>query len=371
MRYLDPVDAAQIRLCQEYVLRVEDKNTGWQHMDARRCKNPYCPYCGVFNHRARAYYHARKLASVNPDPNPQPRVVNLVFELPVPFHGLVRSHPGPPASRVASGHPAHHRGRLSLRGHPQGQRRGGLLARNGRPVQLPRHRGQGHALAQVVPPLRPHPPSLHPPRGRIKPLRKTWPERYTQTNARYRACLRAALLPLVQKGPLLSVELQAFLASDFDTIWHVSKPPKARGSRIIHGTESAMHRIWYSCRPLVQLDRAQLVQEEGGKDVLLYEPPASRGKPILHRIPAGPAFGQIRSLHPFLFGTHARTQAGLFGNRVYPTVAKLAGHPPVYERDKKNRRIVAAYGPDHAGRMVQVDPRTLRPTLPTRKETSA
>jgi hypothetical protein len=181
---------------------------------------------------------------------------------------------------------------------------------------------------------------------------------HPDTNDLYRRELRRALMPLYDHGPHRSIELQAFLASEFDVDWHVVEK---RGTSVVLAARGlAYHRVRYSCRPLFEMRRAKLRKDPARRDVLHYEPPRPRGKErLVHRVTPGPAFGQLRSLKDWLSGRESRRFIGILSKSQYPTVARLAGHQPVLAKKKTSKVLKAAYAPDEDGHYVEVDPRDL------------
>lgn len=343
--YLPPVDAAAIRACTKTIMRFHNPKRGTDIFLPALCGNYYCVRCPAFQHHSRVFYHARKIASLDPtEDQPVPKLVNLVFTLPPQLHSWARTD-----SRFF---PAFRRAILRTIGEAYGYE-----GKKGYPVDRAAFKELGaimnfHAIGDEGTPWpkwAPHHDIIMPAWKRdgekLEPLRTTWPERYSKTNRRYAENLRHCLLPLT-KRPNLLLHLATFLESDFQTDWHVSRPPKTDSNPdrkgIIH-VESAMHRIRYSCRPLFLLGSSKL-KEEDGRMILTYRVDKAKGKgQLIHRVPLGPALSQIESLREWMWGRATRSWAGILSRTSYDEAAKLAGHEPVRPKEKKGFVLKTAY----------------------------
>lgn len=354
VQYLEPEDADDVRHCRKYILRFHDPRLKADSIGTMRCKSPWCSWCAPEDHVQRTQYQARKIASLDPAAEPKPALINLVWELPKPFHTLART------SRALIPEWLHAVRRTIAFAY-------GYAGRHGKMPEAVCWSEMGaivnfHAFgdrATPWPQWMPHFDMLVPAwlrrDGAMHPIRTSWPELYPRTQARYRTELREALLPFVTEGEHRDARLDAFLRTEFAVDFHVSRAP---GGGIIH-KRTAMHRIRYSCRPLFTMDRAKL-RIENDKAVVIYTPPHKRGERIVHRVPPGPAFACLRSLRTWLFHADARNHIGTLHSVVYPTVARLAGHIPVRQREPSGKKLKAAYAPGPDGRYMRVDPRSLR-----------
>lgn len=330
--YVPAADASAVRRCTRDLLRFHDPKTGRDILVAARCGNYYCIRCPDSAHHSRTLYHARKLASLDPNESqPVPRVLNLVFTLPPQLHAWAREDP-----RVL---PGMRRAILRTIGEAYGYE-----GRAGYPVDRAAFKELGavmnlHAIGDEATPWpkwAPHYDIIMPAWKRtgdhIEPLRETWPERYTKTNARYQQNLRHCLTPLATR-PTRRAAIASFLESRFMTDWHASRPPRSAsnptGRGVIH-VESAMHRIRYSCRPLFNMANARLDQTD-----LVYALQGRR-EILEHRVPVGPALGQLESIRAWMTGRMTRSWAGILSRSSYDKTATLAGHAPVRERKKKD-----------------------------------
>lgn len=340
MELIPAWEASAIRACGTTLARFHNPKTGMDILVPRLCHGYYCPTCPPQMHWTRTTYHARKIASLDPsEEKPTPKVVNLVFTLPPTLHQWVRDDP-----RVA---PAWRK--AVMRTIAQAYAYEG---RRGYPVERVAFNELGaiinfHAIgdeASPWPKWAPHLDIIMPAWKRvddkIEPLRSTWPERFAATNQRYQDNVRDILLPLA-KTPTPRLETVEFLKADFETVWHVSRPPKTRSNPdrkgIIH-VESAMHRIRYSCRPLFVLQNARISTSGSGESMIYRIEHGRRSRPIIHRVPLGPALGQLESIREWMHGRRARAQVGILSKRTYDAVARLAGHEPV--RERINRGLV-------------------------------
>lgn len=349
---LPPADAAAIRQCGLHLARFHNPKTGMDFLVPKYCHGYYCPWCPKQAHYLRTLYHARKLASVDPtEKEPTPRVINLVFTLPPDLRAWAREDP-----RVM---PAWRRAILRTIGEAYGYK-----GRQGCPVERAAFQEMGammnlHAIgdeAEPWPKWAPHYDIIIPAWKRvgdkIKPLRRTWPKRFEATRAKYRANLQRELLPIA-RVPRLRADLVTFLRSDFETVWHVSRPPKTPsnpdGKGIVH-VESAMHRIRYSCRPLFVLQNARVPTIDPPHMLVYRIEHGRRTKPIVHRVLLGPALSQLGSIREWMTGRYARAQVGILSKRTYDAAARIAGHEPIRERATRGLIHKATYelGADHA-----------------------
>lgn len=344
--YLPPVDLAKIRACSKNVLRFHDPKRALDVYFPVMCGNYYCLRCPHFEHQKRVLYHARKIASLDPtEEYPVPRVVNTVWTLPPELHAWARRDP-----RVMPGWR-----RAILRTIAEVY---GYKGRQGMTIDRAAFQELGAIMnlhpigdeAEPWPKWAPHYDLIIPAWKRvgdkIEPLRTTWPDRpYSKTNRRYADNLRRFLLPFAERPqPLL--DIAAFLQTDFQTVWHVSKPPRTdsnpEAKGIIH-QESAMHRIRYSCRPLFTLSSAG-IREDDGRHHLVYTVPKGKRRGVVHhRVPVGPAVVQLESLREWMTGRASRSWAGILSRHQYDATAKLAGHEPVRPKLKKGFVLKAAY----------------------------
>ncbi|HET6404370.1 MAG TPA: hypothetical protein VFH78_06965 [Candidatus Thermoplasmatota archaeon] len=346
IQYLPPVDLAAIKRCAKDLLRFHDAKRNCDIVVPSLCGNYYCPRCPHFEHAKRVLYHARKVASLDPTSDqPVPRIVNTVWTLPPELHDWARRDP-----RFM---PAWRRAILRTIAEVYGYK-----GKAGYPVDRVAFKELGaimnlHAIgdeAKPWPKWNPHYDVIMPAwkrvGGKIEPLRTTWPDRpYAKTNARYRDSLRHCLLPLALR-PNRMVDLETFLRSDFQTVWHVSRPPRTDsnpdGTGVVH-QESAMHRIRYSCRPLFVITYASH-QETDGKKWLRYRVERGRREgTLIHRVPLGPALGQLESLREWMSGRASRSWAGILSRSSYDEAAKLAGHEPIRPKVKKGFVLTAVY----------------------------
>lgn len=349
LKRLPSFDASAVRRCGQDLVRFHNPKTGLDVIYAKRCHNYYCPHCPQAAHYFRTLYHARKIASLDPtDERPEPKVVNLVFTLPPTLHEWTRTDP-----RVL---PAWRRAILRTIAGAFGYK-----GKQGYPMERVAFKELGailnlHAIgdeAQPWPKWAPHYDIIMPAWKRagdkIEPLRTTWPERFAATNKRYRLQLQEQLLPIATK-PNYRLGIVDFLKTDFDTVWHVSRPPRTHsnpdGKGMIH-EESAMHRIRYSCRPLFSMIHA-LYRNDNNKEEILYEVTGKNLRPLVHRVPLGPALGQLESIRSWMTGRMARSQAGILSKTSYDAAAHLAGHEPVREKVKRGLVCKVTYetGPD-------------------------
>lgn len=344
LKALPPVDAHAVRHCGVDLVRFHNPKTRLDVIFPKRCHNYYCPYCPQTAHYFRTLYHARKIASLDPtEERPEPRVVNIVFTLPPDLHAWARTDP-----RVL---PSWRRAIMRTIGGAFGYK-----GKQGYPVERVAFKELGailnlHAIgdeARPWPKWAPHYDIIMPAWKRvgddIKPLRTSWPERFQSTNKRYRLELREQLLSLALK-PNYLLGIAEFLRTDFETVWHVSRPPRTtsnhNGTGMIH-QESAMHRIRYSCRPLFSMvHAAHTVENE--QQFLLYDVQGKDKRAIRHRVPLGPALGQLESIRAWMVGRMARSQAGILSKTSYDAAAKLAGHMPVREKVKRGLVHKATY----------------------------
>lgn len=350
LQAIPPADAAAVRNCGLSLVRFHNPKTGMDFLVPKYCHNYYCPTCPKQAHFLRALYHARKLASLDPsEDEPVPRVVNLVFTLPPDLHAWARDDP-----RVM---PAWRKAIMRTIGEAYGYK-----GRQGCPLERAAFQELGaifnlHAIGDEATPWpkwAPHydiiMPAWRKDAEKLVPLRATWPEKFSQTRTRYRDNLRHTLLPLA-RVPTPRPFLVSFLQSDFDTVWHVSRPPRTpsnpQGRGVIH-VESAMHRIRYSCRPLFVLQNANITTSKP-PHVLTYRIDQGGKKgPIIHRGPLGPVVSQLESIREWMHGRKARVQVGTLSKRTYDKTARLAGREPVRERVKRGLVHKATYelGPD-------------------------
>ena len=364
--FVPAADASAVRACAENILRFHNPKTGRDMLVPALCHNYYCWRCPEFAHHKRMLYHARKLASLDPSEiHPVPQVVNLVFTLPPQLHAWARTDP--------RFFPAWRRAILRTVGQAYGYE-----GRAGYPVDRAAFKELGailnlHAIGDEATPWpkwAPHYDIIMPAwkrvENKIEPLRTTWPERYSRTNRRYQENLRHTLLPLA-KRPTPMRELDAFLASDFKTDWHVSRPPRSRtnpGARGIIHHESAMHRIRYSCRPLFTLANARLSEDDDGRLLMEYSiDQGKRRRPLRHTSPLGPVLGQLQSIRAWMQGRMTRSWAGILSRTSYDQAATLAGHAPARERQKKGLLHKATYEPRVDGGYIKTTRRVAAPSL--------
>ena len=332
-------DQFPLRACAKRTLRLHNPKTGLDFLMLLQCRNFWCPWCPVTLHKRRAHFQAARLASLDPRETPKLRVINLVFEVPQPLQPYVRHDPRfMPAWVTAI--------RRTIAGAY------GYQGRKGADYERACWSELGaiwnhHAIGTEGSPwprYHPHWDILLSPwilrDGKLKRIRNSWPERYDATRERYRRELRAAFLPFA-KTPKWDYELVQFLNTDFAVDWHVSPAP---GKGIIH-TTSAWHRVRYSCRPLFVSQYGEVHKDEAGP-LLVYRPPEERrGKPrITHRVPLGPAIGQLESIRKWMEGKHSRHYSGILSRATYArAVHTIPGRAPVYERPKRGLKLKAAY----------------------------
>ncbi|MFA5860111.1 MAG: hypothetical protein WDA16_00305 [Candidatus Thermoplasmatota archaeon] len=346
--HVPSVDASTVRRCARDIIRFHDPKTGRDIMLPIRCGGYYCIRCPDTAHHARTLYHARKIASLDSsEAEPLPKVLNLVFTLPPELHAWAREDP-----RVL---PGMRRAILRTLGQAYGYE-----GRAGLPVDRAAFRELGaimnlHAIGDEAAPWpkwAPHYDIIIPAWKRaddyMEPLRATWPERYSKTNTRYQDNLRYCLKPLALR-PVRRPIIASFLEKVFMTDWHASRPPRTptnpTGRGVIH-QESALHRIRYSCRPLFNMANAHLL--EGDETTLVYTVQGRRTQ-VDHQVPLGPALGQLESIRAWMTGRMTRSWAGILSRTSYDAAARLAGHTPVREREKKGFVHKATYEWNHDG----------------------
>lgn len=357
-RYLAPEDSLTIARCADVPLRWSTPGEDREVLRVRQCKSLWCPWCVRKQHWRRTKFQHAKLQSIQPASDDQVRLLNIVAELPVALHPLVRHDTSCMDAWVDAV-------KLTI------AQAYGYKGRKGAGASRVCWSELGaifnfHAIGdegEPFPKWFPHWDILlsayrvHD--GKIARLRTTWPEPFEHTRNRYRANIRTVFLPIVSEGKHADLDLVELLRTDFDVIWHVSRPPKGAGPGHVH-VRSAMHRIRYSCRPLFGLDRCRLEKNERGEDVLVYEPNPNGRKKILRRSAPAPAFAALRDMRDHLHGKRARRFVGVLVGRAYARAVQLAGRKPVVEREKSRHKLAAAYLPDGRGGWTRVDPSELR-----------
>ena len=363
LQYVLPHEASAVRACGVSLARFHNPKTGMDFLVPRYCHSYYCPHCPGEMHWRRTTYHARKLASLDPDEEkPVPRVINLVFTLPPELHAWARED-----LRVM---PAWRKAIMRTIGGAYGYQ-----GRQGCPLERAAFQELGaifnlHAIGSEATPWprwAPHYDIIVPAwkrvESKIEPLRTTWPERFQQTRTRYRDELRAQLLPIA-RAPAPRIDTITFLLSEFATVWHVSRPPRTpanpAGKGIVH-VDSAMHRIRYSCRPLFVLQNASLATAQPPHTLAYRIDGGRKHKRILHRVPLGPAIAQLESIREWMQGRKARAQVGILSKRTYDAAARLAGHEPVRERTNRGLVHKATYELGPADRYVKTARGTFSP----------
>lgn len=341
-----PGDQFALNACAKRTLRLHNPKTGLDFLMLLQCRNFWCPWCPVTMHKRRAHFQAARITSLNPREEPKLRVINLVFEVPQMLQPYVRHDPRyMPAWVTAIRRTI--AGAFDYKGRKGADFERVCWSEIG---AIWNHHAIG-SEGRPWPKYHPHWDILLSPwllrDGKLKRIRNSWPERYDATRERYRRELRAAFLPLA-KTPKWDYELGHFLNQDFATDWHVSTPP---GKGIIH-TTSAWHRVRYSCRPLFVSQYGEVHQDDDGRAMLVYRPPEERrGQPrIVHRVPLGPAIGQLESIRQWMEGKHSRHYSGILSRTTYAcAVRTIPGRKPVYERPNRGLKLKAAY---------EVDPET-------------
>src|SRR5581483_4392888 len=262
--YVAPEDARQVRGCRRVGLRFHSPKENADTLGSARCKNPWCPWCSVEQHDERTAFYLARLASLCPYKKPKNRVVNLVWHVPVALRDVARHD-----SRFTGAWLKAIKRTIA-----------GAYDYAGAHGKMPEKVCWSelgaicnyHAIGDKATPWpawAPHMDMLldgwvrHD--GQMQALRRSWPEPYETTRNRYQAELRRALLPLYDRAPTRSIELQAFLASDFDVDWHVARAPEGGVVQV----SRARHRVHYSCRPLFQMHRAKLRKDSTRRPVLV------------------------------------------------------------------------------------------------------
>lgn len=353
LRHLDPGDERQVRMCRLGLGRFTSPGSTMDELRSLRCKNQWCPWCNVTDHYVLANYLARRIASVQPDEE-EPRIIHLVFEPPTFLHPHIRKD-----DRYYDA--------LFKAAKQTIAEAWGYHATHGSSIQRACWKEMGaianfHSIGdkgRPWPKWFPHIDmilaSVRRKEDHVEPISKTtWPEPYWRTRQRWEDNLRRYCLPLAKK-PALNARLVEELESAFRAIFHCAE---TKQRTIIH-QEDAFRRILYSCRPLVQLHRAHL-EKEDGRDVLVYQPPPHHGKPILHRVPPGPAMSAAKSMHPYLFGKKRRRSFGFFHRDHYEQTARLAGKEPIPSRVEKTRKLKAVYVPGRNGGYDRIEPQDIR-----------
>lgn len=353
LHYLEPGDERQVRMCRLGLGRFPGEAPGLDELRSLRCKNPWCPWCNITDHYVLANYIARRFTSVQPDED-EPRIIHLVFEPPAFLHPHIRKDDRYFAAMMSAA-------KQTI------AEAWGYRATHGSTIQRACWSEMGaianfHAIGdkgRPWPKWFPHIDmllaSVLRKEDRVEPITKTtWPEPYWRTRQRWEDNLRRYCLPLAKK-PTLNERLVEELEAAFRAIFHCAE---TKERTIIH-QEDAFRRILYSCRPLVQLHRAR-IEKEGGRDVLVYSPPPHHGKPILHRLPPGPAMAAAKNLHPWIFGKKRRRNFGFFHRDHYAKTAQLAGKTPIASRTEKGRKMKAVYIPARGGGYERIEPRDIR-----------
>lgn len=349
LAYAPPNDAYRVRDCGRAVLRFTSESTGLDLLVVRRCDNYYCPWCPRESHIRRTLYQAAKFQSLSA--KNELSVINIVWSLPPTLQSFVRHHDAAFTSwrtairkTIASAY--RYKGAHGVHVEEACWRELGAIINY-------------HAIgdkAKPWPKAQPHADMLlaaHRRRGdALEPMPEKWPELYDHTSRAYRKHLRAELSALATR--LGEHDVARFLRTEFDVDWHVS--PNGEGG--IVQRDRAMHRIRYSCRPLFDLARCRLERDEDDPPVLAIRSHVDDGKvQYTHRVPPGPAFGQLESLRAMMHGRKARTHMGILGKRAYGDAVAPAGHDPVVERPKRGLRVKQAWRQQKDDTFRPVDPR--------------
>jgi hypothetical protein len=358
VKYLAPEDGLTIVRCADAHMVWKDPKTSKREIRVRQCRSFWCAWCIRKAHARRSRYQYTKLQSIQPQGMDAVRLLNLVAELPLPLHELVRhdevcmtawikairktlaqvygykGKKGADASRVCWGslgaffnfHALGDEGTPYPKYFPHFD------------ILLSAYKRDGDTIVR---------------------LPQKWPEPFARTRAKYRENIRDAFLPIATTGLHQDAVLAAFLRTKFDVYWHVGIPPPKAGEGHTH-IRNAGHRVRYSCRPLFALDRCRLDKDENGAPLLRYEPLAKSRKRIIHRVPPGPAFGALRSLKLQLQGRHTHFAMGILVGKAYKRALAISGRPEVVEQPKTGRMLESAYVKDAQGHWQNVDPRELR-----------
>lgn len=355
VRYLDPIDQMTIIRCADAAFEWADPKTGTREARMRQCRSFWCPWCIRKAHQRRTRYQYAKLQSIQPPGEDQLRIFNIVAELPVELHDLVR-HDETCMKAWITGIRRTFADVFRYKGRDGASAERSAWANLGAIFNF-------HAIGDEGTPF----PKYFPHwdillsayclrEGTLERLNPKWPEGFDRTREKYRENIRAAFLPIAQKGMHKSMELEAFLRTEFSVIWHVGRPRKGSGEGYVH-VRNAAHRVRYSCRPLFGLDRCRLEKDESGKEFLIYTPMPNARKRVEHCVPPGPAFGALRHMKDQLDGKHARRIMGTLKGAAYKRVLKVSGRPKVVEQQKTGRKLVRAWIPQGDGTWNDVDPR--------------
>lgn len=356
VRYLAPEDAITVTRCADVHLRFSDPRAKTHDVRPRQCRSFWCPWCIRLAHKRRTRYQYLKLQSIQPSDDDAVRLLNLVAELPQPLHGLVRHDEQAvrawrDAIEWTIAEAYSYEGRTGVTANRACWRELGAIF-------------NFHAIGDEGTPWPKYFPhfdillsAYRVQDAQIVKLRTEWPEKYRRTRERYRANLRRFMLPLITSGPRRDAELEHFLGTRFDVIWHVGKPPQGAGEGHVH-IRNAAHRIRYSCRPLFGLDGCKLETDEEGKKWLVYTPSIKSKHPIRHVSHPGPAFAALRDMKHHLGGKHSRFVIGALAGKAYARALKLNGRPKIAEQEKTGRKLVAAYA-QFNGAWQRLEPRDL------------
>lgn len=357
-RYLAPEDALTIARCADVPLRWSTPGEAQEVLRVRQCKSLWCPWCVRKQHWRRTKFQHAKVQSIQPAGDDQVRLLNIVAELPVALHALVR-HDATCMDAWVDAIKLTIAQAYGYKGRKGASATRACWSELGAVLNFHAIGDEGEPFPKWFPHWDILLSAYRLKNGKIERLRTTWPEPFEHTRNRYRANLRAAFLPIVSEGAHADLDLVELLQADFDVIWHVSRPPKGAGPGHVH-VRSAMHRIRYSCRPLFGLDRCRLEKDDRGDDVLVYDPNPNARKRSVHRAAPGPAFGALRDLRDHLHGKRARRVVGILVGKAYTKAVEIAGRKPVAEREKARHKLTAAYLPDGHGGWTRVDPSQLR-----------
>lgn len=361
VKYLDPIDALTVTRCADAHMRWADPRTSRHEIKPRQCRSFWCPWCIRRAHARRSRYQYLKLQSIQPKDDDKVRLMNMVVELPVPLHALVRHDPDcmnawrkTVEKTIAAAYGAKGRRGVSFDR--------AFWSAHGAIFNFHAIGDEGTPWPKYFPHFDILLSAYHLGGDAMRKMPTEWPEKFGQTRERYREHLRAAFLPIVTGDKHRAPNIETFLKTRFKVYWYVSKAPPGLGEGRIQ-IRSAGHRIRYSCRPLFGLDNCRLEHDDRMQEVLVYTPNPKAKKRIEHRVAPRPAFGALRDMKKQLAGRHARFIVGALAGKAYKTITKLVGRKEVHEQEKTGRKLMGAYWRDPEDPYSEwrfVDPRELR-----------
>jgi hypothetical protein len=326
------VDQVRVRRCMTAVGTFSVEGQPLHENHALRCRSAWCFYCAPVEHYRRREHQKDLLRSVHHEADPSKRDLvlwNLVLEAPPETHAWIAQNTDKGLGAMLAA------ARATL------AEVWGYKARHGVTADRLWSREMGcivnvHALgdkAEPWPKPAPHLDLLLPTvlvrwsregTPQLMRLRRTWPEPFDTTRARW---TRLLTRELARAG--LPVDLQAEIAQRSTFMVDVGNKGRA-----VRGDQAA-HRVHYSTRPLIDLGFTKV---KG--DMLTYTL-KKKQETITHHVPLSIFVSSVYNLMGMLHGKHRVRAMGILDGKKHTKLMERLGREA--EIPKRTRKMVSGY----------------------------